>query len=230
MRATSLEPIHTSAVVHLALASMLALAHAQPGAASGAVPSAGPQAFEQSPPTARLQESTGDATMTLEPPASAQRADRALAVPRSPSSVLDLGQVRAGMQAAARRRQEALRPDPAADNQALAERWGVEVIGVGRTSAGYMLDFRFKVLDASKAMPLFDHRVKPYVVAHKSDLRLPVPEAAKVGAFRPTNRGKNIRADRGYYILFANPDRYVKAGEQVSVVIGDFRVENLTVN
>jgi hypothetical protein len=112
----------------------------------------------------------------------------------------------------------------------LAEIWGVELLGMRLTAAGMMLDFRFKVLDAQKALPLFDHRIKPHIVAERSNIKLPVPMAAKVGAFRPTNRGKNIKADRIYYMIFGNPDRHVKVGEMVTVVIGDFKVEHLMVN
>jgi hypothetical protein len=112
----------------------------------------------------------------------------------------------------------------------LAEKWGVELLGMRLTTAGYMLDFRFRVLDADKALPLFDHRIKPHVVAERSNIKLPVPMAAKVGAFRPTNRGKNIKADKTYYMIFGNPDRHVKVGEKVTVVIGDFKVEHLKVN
>lgn len=112
----------------------------------------------------------------------------------------------------------------------LADQWGVEVQGMRLTSAGYMLDFRFRVLDADKALPLFDHRIKPHIVAERSNIKLPVPMAAKVGAFRPTNRGKNIKADKTYYMIFGNPDRHVKAGETVTVAIGDFKVEHLMVN
>ena len=140
-----------------------------------------------------------------------------------------LEKVRAAMAAAEGKRLAALQPEPGPDNKALAEKWGVEVIGMSMTSAGYMLDFRFRVLDADKALPLFEHRIKPYVVADKSDIKLPTPMAPKVGAFRPTNRGKNIKADKTYYMVFANPDNYVKPGEKVSVVIGDFRAENMTV-
>lgn len=112
----------------------------------------------------------------------------------------------------------------------LKARWGVELLGVRNAAAGNFLDFRFRVLDAEKSLPLFDHRIKPYVVAEKSDIKLPVPMAAKIGAFRPTNRGKNIKADKIYYMLFGNPDRHVKTGEKVTVVIGDFKVEHLEVN
>ena len=113
--------------------------------------------------------------------------------------------------------------------KAMKERWGVELLGIRRSGAGMFLDFRFKVLDVDKSLPLFDHRIKPYLVADKSEIKLPIPQAAKVGSFRPTNRGKNIKADKIYYMLFANPDRHVKPGEKVSVVIGDFKAEHLTV-
>ena len=112
----------------------------------------------------------------------------------------------------------------------LADKWGVELLGMRLTTAGYMLDFRFRVLDVDKALPLFDHRIKPHIVAERSNIKLPVPMAAKVGAFRPTNRGKNIKADKTYYMIFGNPDRHLKVGEMVTVVIGDFKVEHLKVN
>ena len=112
----------------------------------------------------------------------------------------------------------------------LREDWGVEILGLRLTSANNMMDFRFRVLDADKALTLFDHRIKPYVIVDRSQIKLPVPMAAKVGAFRPTNRGKNIKADKNYYMLFGNPDRYVQPGETVTVVIGDFVVEHLQVN
>ena len=112
----------------------------------------------------------------------------------------------------------------------LADNWGVEVLGMRLTAANMMLDFRFHVIDAEKALTLFDHRIKPYIIADRSQIKLPVPMAAKVGAFRPTNRGKNITSGRNYYMIFGNPDRHVKQGETVTVVIGDFTVESLLVN
>lgn len=111
----------------------------------------------------------------------------------------------------------------------LADKWGVSLLSLSLSAKGYMLDFRFRVLDVDKALPLFDSRNAPYVQVERSKVRLPVPVAAKVGAFRPTNRGRNIKADKNYYIMFANPDHYVKAGEKVQLVIGDFKVDRLTV-
>ncbi|MES9931508.1 MAG: hypothetical protein ABW162_01750 [Candidatus Sedimenticola sp. PURPLELP] len=110
------------------------------------------------------------------------------------------------------------------------EEWGIKVHTLMIGSGGMMTDFRFRVLDAEKAMPLFDHQTKPYIIALKSNIKLPVPMAAKVGAFRPTNRGNNIKADKNYFMIFGNPDRHLKAGDKVTIVIGDFRAENLVVN
>ena len=139
-----------------------------------------------------------------------------------------LGQIRAAIAEAEGERLAKTQPDPTLSDE-LREKWGVEVIGIDLTSGGYMLDFRFRVVDAEKALSLFDHRIKPYVLTDRAKVKLPVPMAAKVGAFRPTNRGKNIRADKTYYMVFGNPDNFVKAGEKVSVVVGDFRAENLKV-
>jgi hypothetical protein len=112
----------------------------------------------------------------------------------------------------------------------LEEDWGVRLLGMRLTASDYMIDFRFHVTDAEKAITLFDHRIKPHIVVERSNAVLPVPMAAKVGALRPTNRGKNIMADRNYYMIFGNPDRHVKSGDKVTVVIGDFAVEHLTVH
>ena len=114
--------------------------------------------------------------------------------------------------------------------QALREQWGIEVLGIRLVSANMMMDFRYRVHDVEKALPLFDHRIKPHLVVDRNQIKLPVPMAAKVGAFRPTNRGKNIKADKNYFMIFGNPDQHVKAGETVTIVVGDFRVEHLLVN
>ncbi|MES9939519.1 MAG: hypothetical protein ABW104_03400 [Candidatus Thiodiazotropha sp. 6PLUC2] len=112
----------------------------------------------------------------------------------------------------------------------IAEKWGVELVSLRLTAAGYMIDFRFRVLDVEKANVFFDNRFKPLLVVKRSNAKLPIPMAAKVGAFRTTNRGKNIKPDKTYYMVFANPDAHVKSGEKVTMVIGDFKAANLTVN
>lgn len=121
--------------------------------------------------------------------------------------------------------------EPPAEQQAssdiLSEKWGIESHGIRLTSAGYMLDFRYRVLDASKAAPLLDRRTKTYVVVEKSDAKLGVPVSAKIGALRSST--KSVKEERNYFIMFSNPGRHVKTGDRVTVVIGDLVTGPLTV-
>lgn len=89
-----------------------------------------------------------------------------------------------------------------------------------------MLDFRYRVLDPEKAMPLFDRKIKPYLVDEATGAMFVVPEPPKVGALRTTRKPV---PDRNYFIMFANPGKFVKPGNKVTIVIGDFRAENLIV-
>ncbi|MEW8534750.1 MAG: hypothetical protein AB2565_08820 [Candidatus Thiodiazotropha endolucinida] len=112
----------------------------------------------------------------------------------------------------------------------IADKWGIRLISLRLTAAGYMIDFRFRVLNVEKSKNFFDQRVKPHLVVERSNAKLPIPMAAKVGAFRTTNRGQNIKPNRTYYMVFGNPDAHVKSGEKVTMVIGDFKAEHLIVH
>jgi len=104
--------------------------------------------------------------------------------------------------------------------------WGVEVLNVRQTAAGYMLEFRYKVLDAAKARPLFERQTKPLLTHAESGARLIVPTPAKTGALRNSNPPL---AGHTYWMFFANPGRLVKPGDHVSIDIGGFRVAGLEV-
>lgn len=110
------------------------------------------------------------------------------------------------------------------------EKWGIEIKGIQQSAAGYMLDFRFRIIDPRKAAPLVDRRIKPYLIDENSGATFVVSAPPKVGALRTTaHNGKPI-VDRTYYIMFANPGRFIKQGARMTLVIGDFRAENLVVN
>lgn len=114
---------------------------------------------------------------------------------------------------------------PLAQNQ--KERWGVEVVGVHVSAGGYMLDFRYRVTDPEKAMELFKRQNKPYLIDQLTGRKLLVPNTPKVGPLRQTTR--KPEAGRVYYALFGNPGCLVKTGGKVTVVIGDFRAEDILV-
>ncbi|TAN39650.1 MAG: hypothetical protein EPN25_10760 [Nitrospirae bacterium] len=108
----------------------------------------------------------------------------------------------------------------------LEQTWGVRPLYVRLTAEGLMLDFRYHVVDAEKAAPLFERKNKAYVLDQATGAKFLVPESPKVGALRTT---RPPLPGKSYFIIFANPGRYVKKGSIVTVVIGDFRAENLVV-
>lgn len=108
----------------------------------------------------------------------------------------------------------------------LEDQWGIELTALRMTAADRMVDFRYRVLDAEKAAPLFKRQTKPYLLHQESGKVLAVPNTAKVGSLRNSNMPKEGRI---YWMFFGNQG-VVKAGDKVSVVIGDFRAEDLVID
>lgn len=114
------------------------------------------------------------------------------------------------------------------DVQDIETQLGIRVVGLRRSAAGYMLDFRYRLLDPVKASPLLDRKIRPYLLDETHGAQLRVPDAPKVGQLRPTSRN-NVIPGRTYYILFANPGRYLGPGSQATLIAGDVRIPHLTV-
>jgi hypothetical protein len=120
-------------------------------------------------------------------------------------------------------------PEPARHprkNTFLKRKWGVEILYVRQTAAGYMLEFRYKVLDAEKAKALFVRQTKPLLTHAETGAKLIVPTPAKTGALRNSNPPL---VDHTYWMFFANPGKLVKPGDHVDIDIGEFRVAGLVV-
>jgi len=120
---------------------------------------------------------------------------------------------------------------PGADQQkkmGLEEQWGVKIESLRISAAGNLLDFRYRIIDPEKASHLVDRRNKAYMIEQASGKVLSVPTTAKVGPLRQTVRYGLPQKDKIYFILFGNP-HVIKPGDKVTVVIGDFRAENIVV-
>jgi hypothetical protein len=111
-------------------------------------------------------------------------------------------------------------------NTFMKREWGIEILYVRQTAAGYMLEFRYKVLDAEKAKSLFERQNKPMLTHVETGSELIVPTPAKTGALRNSNPPKDGLT---YWMFFANPGKLVERGEHVNIQIGDFLAENLVV-
>ena len=111
-------------------------------------------------------------------------------------------------------------------NTLLKREWGIEIVYVRQTSAGYMLEFRYRVLDAEKARALSERQTKPVLIHAETGARFIVPTPAKTGALRNSNPPKDGNT---YWMFFANPGKFVEVGDFVSIEIGDFVVNDLKV-
>ena len=105
--------------------------------------------------------------------------------------------------------------------------WGIDIAGVRRVSSGYMLRLSYRVVDAGKATPLFDKKTRPYLIDTKTGARLAVPAMENIGELRQTSTPV---ADRTYFVIFGNPGKLVEPGNRVSIVIGDFRADEIVVD
>jgi len=115
---------------------------------------------------------------------------------------------------------------PEAASAQLAETWGVEVASIRLTANEHMIDYRYKIVDAAKAADLFKRQIKPQLIHQETGRVLAVPDTAKVGPLRNSNTPQEGKI---YWMFFGNAEQLVKAGDKVTVVIGDFVVENLVV-
>jgi len=109
----------------------------------------------------------------------------------------------------------------------VAEEIGISVQSIHLTSAGYVLDMRYKVLDIEKAMAMVGRQAKPYVVVEKSGAKLAVPVSYKLGPLRQSTT--HPEDDRIYFTFFANPGRHVESGDSIRLVVGEYTTEPIVV-
>jgi hypothetical protein len=108
----------------------------------------------------------------------------------------------------------------------LEEKWGVKVVGVRLTAGNHMLDFRYRVTDPEKAWQLTQKKTERYLIQQTTGNKFHVP-TTRLGPLRQS--AVKPATDRDYIILFANTGQAIKAGDKVTVVMGDFKAENLVV-
>lgn len=93
----------------------------------------------------------------------------------------------------------------------------IEITSVRLSASGYMLDLRYRILDVEGAWAAFNRRQRPLLHHTASGATLIVPAPAYVGPLVQTS--ERPKADRVYFIFFANPGRLVKAGDEVRLTV-----------
>lgn len=107
--------------------------------------------------------------------------------------------------------------------------YGIRVEGLRLSAAGSMLDFRYRVLDQAKAAPLLNGKIQPYLLDESRGAKLGVPDTPVLGRIRQTARNNKIMEDRTYFVMFGNPGKAVQSGDRVTLLLGDVRITDLTV-
>ena len=107
------------------------------------------------------------------------------------------------------------------------EIWGLKVLRVRLSGGGHVLDLRYKVTDQEKASSLLDRKIKPYLIDQTSGVKLQVPNMPKVGSLK--QRVEQADTEKTYFILFGNSRGIVRQGSLVTLILGDFKQENLVV-
>jgi hypothetical protein len=105
--------------------------------------------------------------------------------------------------------------------------WGIDALSVKWAEAGEVIRFSYKVRDADKAQMLNDKKIEPLLIDQRAHVKLSVPQMDKIGKLRQSSTPE---AGKTYWMLFSNKGGYVKRGDRVSVVIGNFRADGLVVD
>lgn len=128
-----------------------------------------------------------------------------------------------------------LEPQAAPDSgtQALAQEvqsnYGIVIEGLRLTSAGSMLDFRYRVLDPVRAAPLLNGKVQLYLLDELRGAKLGVPDTPVLGRIRQTARNNKIIENRTYFVMFGNPGKAARSGDRLTLLLGEAKITDLTV-
>ncbi len=139
-----------------------------------------------------------------------------------------------------------LPPVAAIDSSALETQWGIQVSSVGLLLDNAAVCFNYKVITPDKATLLSDESTPAFLVDQASGTKIPLRVAAPEGAVPAHSRARSAAAmsqrpgafpparnklfsGQAYSVLVPNPDRVLRSGSKVAVVIGDVQVDGLTV-
>jgi hypothetical protein len=101
----------------------------------------------------------------------------------------------------------------------LAADWGIQPVHLRITAQGYMIEFRYRVIDEDKALILSDRQNFPSMLSMKSRARFSVPYGSTVGYLK-SNR-KFLKPGKQYIVMFSNENRHMLPGDQVRIQVKD---------
>ena len=104
----------------------------------------------------------------------------------------------------------------------MAARYGIDVTLVAVTAAGGLIELRYQVVDPDKAdRVVHDRALAPALVVEGTGQTL-------VMAAPPHHHGAELQLGGTYFFLMANARNAIHRGDEVTLVIGDARLEHIT--
>jgi hypothetical protein len=137
-------------------------------------------------------------------------------------------------------------PTATAPATAIEEKWGLQVSSISLTNTDGAVDLRYTVLAPEKTALLTGTNAQVYLIDQASGTKLPMFTAAQDGAAPAIVPPRTVRrmmrqagifppppnrllAGKTYSLQIPNWGQALKRGAKVTVVVGNARVENLTV-
>lgn len=106
------------------------------------------------------------------------------------------------------------------------EKLGVQIASIRLTGADHFVDMRYRILDPDKASAFLDRNQPMFVVEQSTGTSHPVTRN-KLGPMRAS--GMKPELNRQYTVMFSNVNKAIKAGSKVALLVGNQRIEGLTV-
>lgn len=106
------------------------------------------------------------------------------------------------------------------DEAAFEERWGIRITMIGISADGGLVDFRYVVIDGDKTLAMLDDIENRPVLVDEATNTILLP------ATPPSTHRAPPLPGQTFILLYPNPNGVVQAGSQVSIIVGDIRLEH----
>lgn len=108
----------------------------------------------------------------------------------------------------------------AVEMSAIEQAWGVRLTQIGVTADGGLVDVRYQVVDADKALTFLDDPANmPILIAEDTN--------ATVRSTAMLHSTHEVQAGRTYFVLYRNTGGVIHSGGLVTVAFGPLRLEHL---
>jgi len=104
--------------------------------------------------------------------------------------------------------------------------WGIDDLVLRVAASGSLVRFSYRVTNVQRAKELGNKRAEPYLIDPRSHVALRIPVMEQVG---PLWQTVGLENGKRYWMTFSNKGSPVRAGDRVSVVIGNFHADGILV-